>query len=184
MSLEISNPNDYTTCSQCNGTIVGERASSMVKVVSTISGVSYYYHQSCHQLNASVAQPAEQVPRKDEVAGSTPVASSKGFNHEQRELMATVVCQRVAMEEQRTAIRQDKNKMEKFKSEHAEDMRKLQTHIASCEAQYAYHEVKMILAEQDLRASILDGVTVGQTATIQTLPPPQIEEMEELGRAD
>lgn len=69
MPLSYEHPNNGYYCSQCKGSLQGYNP-----VVIQVNDVQHYYHVYCYEAN--VAQPVEQVPRKDEVAGSTPSVSS------------------------------------------------------------------------------------------------------------
>lgn len=78
-------PNNHSRCSLCTAGFTIPFPRYCISLRRMPEDNTYYYHEICYkkvQIGniASVAQPAEQVIRNDEVAGSIPVASSKGLS--------------------------------------------------------------------------------------------------------
>lgn len=131
---------------------------------------------------AGVAQTGERLPRKQEVTGSTPVASSTGFTNHQRNLVAAIVNHRVRLEEARKEAGHQQKGSEDLHRQWTEAKRRMEE--ATLRAEQAQEALEK--AEADLRLAILDEAVVnGRLKEIdkEREPEPTAETVD-LGRAE
>lgn len=132
--------------------------------------------------HAGVAQSAEQVFRKDEAAGSTPVSSSKGLNEEQHELVAKIVHHRVAIEDYRKASIEVKKLLAASESEYKKAKEAAERSATNIAENSRYHTEQLLLAEENLRQSILGDVLIKGAPAPE--PTPEIDHDDQIGRAE
>lgn len=131
---------------------------------------------------AGVAQSEERLPRKQEVEGSIPSASSKGFTETERDLMAKVVSARVRVEDQRKAYRETKISLDTYTKESEDKIAIQRDRLKRIQEQEALEIEHMEYAEAELKEAILTHVLVVGAPE----PPKSVEEheQEDIGRAD
>lgn len=105
-----------------------------------------------------------------------------GLTYDQQKIVANIVHHRVGMEDNRKALREAQEAIEKGEKDWKKLKAENQSRIESSTRQGQYHMEQMKLSEEALRLSILND------ALIKGIPPEpeksSVEEHEELGRAD
>lgn len=109
--------------------------------------------------NAAVAQPAEQVLRKDEVGGSTP-SSSSTFSDRERELMAEVVKRTNVVLKADQTIKELKEKLAKTNEDHRKAALALQANIEQLEKERVHVFIEMGAAEHKFRTAMIESAIV------------------------
>ncbi len=134
---------------------------------------------------AGVAQSAEQVPRKNEVVGSTPISSSKSLKESQRALLSRIVHHRVGMEDNIKAAASHKAIITKTETDWKEAKERHSRAVNAATEQVKYHRDLMEGYEAKLRDSILEDVVitgVPEKEEVENLTPE--EQDNNIGRAE
>ena len=135
---------------------------AVIGATETFQGVSLNDLENA--IKADVAQPAEQGFRKAEVAGSTPVISSKGMNEMQREKMRHAVHVRVQLEEARARRNKAQKDLKDLETEYKKKKAELESSI-EVESTNVQHYTEMVLeSEEALKKVIADGLAEEQRA--------------------
>lgn len=135
--------------------------------------------------HAGVAQSGERLPRKQEAAGSIPVSSSKpqALTADQHQLVATIVHHRVAAEDNRRAIEAAQESLKISENVYKQSKADAEKAIANASRTGQFHMEQMLLAEDQLRQSILSDVMIKGAPEPEPTPEAEFEHDDQIGRA-
>lgn len=138
--------------------------------------------------SAGVAQTAERLPRKQEVEGSTPSASSTGLTVDQQIAFRNIVSYRVKEEDSRNALTTENTKFQTEKKAWEDKQAAHNRRVETLKEDIRVNETSALMEEGRLRNLILNGVLVNGSVGSH-VEEPKIEEKEqeevvEIGRAD